>query len=165
VITNDSGSLDRLLAAMSIATGAAAMGTKVHLPLTYWATTAMRKRTQIVKKPFVEKMLGWILPSVPFELKLSTMNAGGLGTAMPRRRMKDMNIADLDEPLRMAEELEVNILICEMSMALTGMSIEDLREYLGMEQCGVATFMSRALDSKVAFSNGTGTGTAFPKAN
>jgi peroxiredoxin family protein len=144
-----SGSLDRLLAAMNIATGAAIMGTKVQMFFTFWATLALRKQTPASNKPFIERLLGWMLPAGPSELKLSCMHWGGLGTAMIRNRMKEQNIADLDELFRMAEELKVTISICDMSMALMGITIDEIRDYPGMEKCGVATFMSHALDSKV----------------
>ena len=38
-----SGDLDKILAAMNIATGAASMGCEVNLFFTFWATPAMRK--------------------------------------------------------------------------------------------------------------------------
>jgi peroxiredoxin family protein len=144
-----SGALDKLLAAMNIATGAASMGCEVHLFFTFWATSAMRKDESRGKKSVMEKVMGMMLPAGLDELKLSTMNMGGLGTAMIKRRMKRKNIADLDKLFKMAEELGVKISICEMSLDLMGMTMDDLRNYPCMEVCGVGTFMGRALESKV----------------
>jgi peroxiredoxin family protein len=144
-----SGTLDKLLAALNIATGAASMGCEVNLFFTFWATSAMRAGTPMKNKTAMERVLGLILPAGARELKLSTMNFGGLGTAMIKRRMKQKNIADLDKLFSMAEELGVKISICEMSMDLMGMTLDDLRRYPGMEVCGVGTFMAHALASKV----------------
>jgi peroxiredoxin family protein len=145
-----SGDLDKILAAMNIATGAASMGCEVNLFFTFWATPAMRKASSAGgKKTTIDKMFAAMLPAGADKLKLSTMHWAGLGTAMIKKRMKDKNAADLNTLLKMAEELDVKIYICEMSMDLMGMTMGDLREYPGMQQCGVGTFMGLALSSKV----------------
>ena len=144
-----SGELDRMLAAMNIATGAASMGIEVHLFFTFWATAAMRKGPFEGQRPFVEKMFGWMLPAGHRQLKLSTMHWAGVGTNMIKNRMKAKDVADLDALFQMASEANVKIHICEMSMDLLGMKIEDLVDYPGMDQCGVATFLADAMESKV----------------
>jgi peroxiredoxin family protein len=144
-----SGDLDKILAAMNIATGAATMGCEVNLFFTFWATPAMRKGSSSRKKTTIDKMFAAMLPAGADQLKLSTMHWAGLGTAMIKKRMKDKNAADLNTLLKMAEELQVKIFICEMSMDLMGMTMDDLREYPGMAECGVGTFMGLALNSKV----------------
>ena len=45
-----SGSLDRLIAAFVLATGAAAMGMQVSMFFTFWATAALRKQAASVSK-------------------------------------------------------------------------------------------------------------------
>jgi peroxiredoxin family protein len=144
-----SGTLDKLLAAMNIATGAASMGCEVHLFFTFWGTSAMRRDESSGKKSVMEKILGMMLPAGVEELKLSTMHMGGIGTAMIKRRMKRKNILNLDKLFQMAEELGVKISICEMSLDLMGMTMDDLRCYPCTEVCGVGTFMAHALESKV----------------
>ena len=47
-----SGSLDRLIAAFVLATGAAAMGMQVSMFFTFWGTSALRRRDVSVKKNF-----------------------------------------------------------------------------------------------------------------
>ncbi|MBT3217883.1 MAG: NADH dehydrogenase FAD-containing subunit [Proteobacteria bacterium] len=144
-----SGELDRMLAAMNIATGAASMGIEVHLFFTFWATSAMRKGPMQGERPFVEKVFGWMLPAGHRQLKLSTMHWAGLGTSVLKTRMKAKNVADLDELFAMASEADVKVHICEMSMDLLGMKLEDLVDYPNMDQCGVATFLGDAMESKV----------------
>jgi peroxiredoxin family protein len=146
-----SGTLDKILAALNIATGAASMGCEVNIFFTFWGTPAMRKKKSGKrKKPMVDRIFGAMLPSGTGGLKLSTMHWGGLGTAMIRRRMKAKHTADVEMLLKMAEELHVKMFICEMSMDLMGMTMDDLRAYPGMEPCGVGSFMELALNSRVA---------------
>ena len=144
-----SGSLDKMLAAMNIATGAAALDFEVGLFFTFWGTPALRKGGLTGKRSFWSRMFGWMLPSGHKDLKLSTMNMGGLGTAMIKKRMRDKRFSDLGQLFEMAKELGVRILVCEMSMDLMGMKMEDLIDYPNMDQCGVATFMAEAAESKV----------------
>ena len=142
-----SGTMDQLLAGMNIATGAAAMGSEVHLFFTFWATAALRAGTFEGKRPLLERMFGWMLPSGMDRTKLSTMNMGGLGTKMMKKRMKAKNVADLKELFEMAEELGVRIHVCDLSMDLLGMTPDDLIDYPDMDYCGVATFLSLAMES------------------
>ncbi len=144
-----SADLDRLLATMIIATGAAAMGMQVNLFFTFWATSSLRNGAFRGKRPLIERMFGWMLPKGRRSLKLSQMHMGGMGTAMIKWRMRDKNVSDLDELFEMAKEMGVKINICEMSMDLLGMKLDDLMDYPDMEVCGVATFLSHAMDSKV----------------
>lgn len=56
-----SGELDKLLASMIIATGAAAMGMKVVLFFTFWGTAALRKPdANVGGKDLMAMMFGWI---------------------------------------------------------------------------------------------------------
>jgi len=142
-----SGSLDKILAAFVIATGAAAMGSEVTMFFTFWGTTALRKKTK-VKKNLISKMFGMMLPTGFKQLKLSQMNMAGMGTEMMKGLMKKKNIASLDEMLAIAEEMEIKIFICEMSMDLMGMKPAEMVDYEHLEYCGVAKFLAEADESR-----------------
>ena len=145
-----SGDLDKLLAALTMATGAASMGTEVCLFFTFWATSALRRqKTLATKRPLMDRALGHMLPRGANGLKLSRMNMGGMGTAMIKQRMRSKQFAGFDELLEMAKESGVSIRVCEMSMDLMGIHKDELIDYPGLEQCGVATFMEAALHSRV----------------
>lgn len=146
-----SGSLDRMLMALNIATGAAAMGCKVRIFFTFWGTTVLRSNNiaDSGDRPFMDRMLGWMLPTGASEMKLSTMNMWGIGRSMIRKRMKEQGAADLDELFEMARESGVEILVCEMSMNLLGLKMEDLCESEGISCCGVGAFLGHALNSKI----------------
>jgi len=145
-----SGDLDKLLAAMIIATGATAMDMKVKLFFTFWATTALRDKTKKAKsKDFMSKMFGAMLPKGTSKLKLSKMNIGGIGKSMLKFLMKKKNVASLDELFKTAAELGVEINVCEMSMDLMGINKEELIDYPNLNICGVATFLVDAEESKI----------------
>jgi peroxiredoxin family protein len=63
--------------------------------------------------------------------------------------MKKKNVASLEQMLAMAEELDVKIFICEMSMDLMGFKKEEMIEYKNLTYCGVAKFLEEAANSKI----------------
>jgi len=145
-----SGDLDKILAAMIIATGAAAFDMKVKLFFTFWAISSLRHPKKYGKgKNFMEKMFGIMLPKGSGKVKLSNMNMGGMGTSMIKGIMKKHHVASLEEMFRTAGELGVEINICEMSMNLMGFKKEEMIDYPAMSVCGVATFLSDAQESKI----------------
>ena len=145
-----SGDLDKLLAALIIATGATAMDTEVKLFFTFWATAALRDKNKKVKgKNFISKLFGLMLPKGSTKVKLSKMNMMGMGTSMMKNLMKKNNVASLEEMLNTAGELGVEINICEMSMELMGFKKEEMIDYPNLNICGVASFLVDAEESKV----------------
>jgi peroxiredoxin family protein len=145
-----SGDLDKILAAMIIATGAAAYDMKVKLFFTFWAISALRDPGRNGKgKNLMEKMFGMMLPKGAGKVKLSKMNMGGMGTMMIKGIMKKHKVASLDQMFRTAGELGVEINICEMSMGLMGFKKEEMIVYPNLTICGVATFLSDAQESKI----------------
>lgn len=145
-----SGDLDKLLAALIIATGATAMDTEVKLFFTFWATAALRDKNKTVKgKKLIPKMFGKMLPKGSTKVKLSKMNMMGMGTSMMKGLMKKNGVASLEEMLETAGKLGVEINICEMSMELMGIQKEEIIDYPNLNICGVATFLCDAEESKV----------------
>jgi peroxiredoxin family protein len=145
-----SGDMDKILAAMIIATGAAAFDMKVKLFFTFWSISALRDRSKTVQgKNFIERMFGMMLPKGSAKLKLSNMNMGGMGTAMIKGIMKKNKVASIEEMLSTAGELGIEINICEMSMNLMGFKKDEMIDYPHMTICGVATFLTDAAESKI----------------
>ena len=145
-----SGDMDKVLASFVIATGAAAMGMDVVMFFTFWGTPVLRdKRKKSGGKDTMGKMFGAMLPKGACEVKLSKMNMGGLGTMMMKSLMKKKNVADLEQMLKLADELEVRIFVCEMSMNLMGFKREEIIDYQNLSYCGVAKFLEEANDSRV----------------
>ena len=144
-----SGELDKIIAAFILATGAASMGTEVSMFFTFWGSASLRAPHKKAKgKNFIEKMFGMMLPKGFKHLKLSNMNMAGMGTLMIKNIMKKKKIPSLEEMLKIAEDLEVQISICEMSMDLMGMKSEEMIDYKFLRYCGVASFLKDAGESK-----------------
>jgi peroxiredoxin family protein len=145
-----SGDMDKILAAFVIATGAVAMGMEAVMFFTFWGTPVLRdKNKKPGQKDIMSKMFGAMLPKGTCEVKLSRMNMAGMGTAMMKSLMKKKNVASLEQMLEMAEELGVNIYVCEMSMDLMGFKREEMINYQNMTFCGVAKFLEEAKDSRI----------------
>ncbi|MGB9609597.1 MAG: DsrE/DsrF/DrsH-like family protein [Bryobacteraceae bacterium] len=146
-----SGDLDRVLAALIIATGASAMFEKVTMFFTFWSIPALRDPNKTSPpKDFMSRLFSWMLPKGAPALKLSKMNMGGMGTAMLKRLMKKKNVLGVQDLLRRAAESGVQICICQMSMDLMGFTSAELIDYPNRTLCGVATFLAEAGTSKVS---------------
>lgn len=138
-----SGNLDKAIASFIIANGAAAMGRKVTMFFTFWGLNILRKPTGgKVKKDFLGRMFGMMMPKGPQKLKLSQMSMGGLGGKMIRYIMKKNNIASLEELIEQGKNQGIRIIACSMSMDLMGIKKEELID--GIEIGGVATYLAAA---------------------
>ncbi len=147
-----SGDLDKHLAAMIIATGAAAMGMKVVMFFTFWGLPALRAPQKKVNgKSIMGKMFGVMLPRGRNKLTLSRMNMAGMGTSMMKNLMKKKNVAGLDEMYEVAAQLAVKIYACQMSMDLMEIRREEMIDYPDLEVCGVATMLAHAKESAIQF--------------
>ena len=145
-----SGELDKQIAAMIIATGAAAMGMKVVMFYTFWGTAALREpKKKVGGKDFMSKMFGFMLPKGRNKTVLSKMHMAGMGTAMLKDLMRKKNVANMDQLFDVAGVMGVEINICEMSMDLMGFKKEEMIDYPNLSVCGVATFLANAKESAV----------------
>jgi len=138
-----SSNLDKAIASFIIANGAAAMGRKVTMFFTFWGLNILRKPTGgNVKKDFLGRMFGMMMPKGSQKLKLSQMNMGGLGGKMIRYIMKKNNVISLEELIEQAREQGIKIIACNMSMDLMGIKKEELVDRI--EIGGVATYLAAA---------------------
>jgi peroxiredoxin family protein len=145
-----SGELDKQIASMIIATGAAAMGMKVVMFYTFWGIAALREPEKKVSgKGFMAKMFGFMLPKGRNKTVLSKMNMAGMGTAMLKDLMKKKNVASMDQLFEIAAMLDIEINICQMSMDLMGFTKEEMIDYPNLNVCGVAGFLANAKESDV----------------
>ncbi|MCF7927671.1 MAG: FAD-dependent oxidoreductase [Spirochaetales bacterium] len=138
-----SDELDRGLATFVIANGAASSGKQVTLFFTFWGLNLLKKQNSPrVKKDFMGKMFGMMLPSHTGKLKLSKLNMGGMGSKMMRKRMKKLNIDSLEQMIHEAKKSGVRIVACRMSMDVMGVKEEELID--GIEIGGVAAYLEAA---------------------
>ncbi len=141
-----SGDLDRVLASFILATGAAAMGQQVRMFFTFWGYNAIRKQRVLSGKNIMEKMMAIMSPSSSQSLPVSQMNFFGIGAKMLRTMMKNKNVASLEDLIKMAREMGVQIIACEMSRDVMGIQDNEILE--GLEPGGVASFLADALKSR-----------------
>lgn len=143
-----SGDLDKVLASFIIANGAASMGRPVTMFFTFWGLNALRKSEKVsVKKSFMDKMFGFMMPRGTKKLKLSKMNMAGMGTQMMKKVMKDKNVDSLEDLMKHAMANGVKLVACTMSMDIMGIKKEELID--GIEYAGVATYLGDAEESNV----------------
>ncbi len=139
VFSND---LDKALASFIIANGAKASGKDVTMFFTFWGLNILRKSNVSVKKGFIDKMFGFMMPKGAEKLTLSKMNMGGMGSAMMKWVMKNKNISTLSELIQQAQDSGVKFIACNMSMDVMGIKEEELID--GVEIGGVAKYISES---------------------
>jgi peroxiredoxin family protein/TusA-related sulfurtransferase len=143
-----SGELDKAIASFIIANGAASMGRKVTMFFTFWGLNVLRKSEHVaVKKTFIEKMFGMMMPRGSKKLGLSKMNMAGMGSKMIRGVMKSKNVSSLEELIEAAINNGVEIIACQMSMDIMGITQEELID--GVKFGGVAAYLGEAEESNV----------------
>lgn len=143
-----SGDLDRVLAALIIATGAAAMGQKVDMFFTFWGLATLKKSTELDGKTLLQRMMSVMTPGSSQTLPISRMNYFGVGSRMLRAMMKQQNVESLEALMDLARELGVTITACDMSQSVMGIRDTELMD--GVDHGGVGTFLGSALRSKAA---------------
>ncbi len=144
-----SGDLDKTIAAFIMANGAAAMGRKVTIFFTFWGLNILRRPKKVrVKKAFIEKMFGKMMPRGTKKLGLSRMNMGGKGAKMIRKIMKKKGVSSLEELMQSAIDHGVRLVACQMSMDIMGIHKEELID--GVELGGVSTFLGSGEQSDMS---------------
>ncbi|WLR48687.1 DsrE/DsrF/DrsH-like family protein [Halobacillus litoralis] len=143
-----SGDYDKAMAAYIIANGAAAYDHEVTIFHTFWGLNALRKDENIqVKKGFMEKMFGKMMPRGADKMGISKMNFAGFGPKMIKDVMKKHNAMPLPDLIDMAQEQEINLVACTMTMDLLGLQKEELLD--DIQYAGVAAYLGDAEDGNV----------------
>ena len=119
-----SGTIDKLSAAATLLTGAAAMGKQVTLFLTYWGVVAFRKDDWKTNRRFSKDFEDYAGPAM--------------------EQMKAKGVRPWMETLKDAMELgNVTVKACSATMDLFDIKLEDLEPVVS-EVTGVATFVEDA---------------------
>lgn len=137
-----SGDMDKALASMIIASGAAALGKEVTIFFTFWGLSILKKPNIHAKKKGMASMFDKMLPHNADKLPLSKMNMGGMGSKMMKKVMKEKNVDSLPVMIEKAHELGVKFVACTMSMDIMGISKEELMDFV--EYGGVAAYLGDA---------------------
>jgi len=143
-----SGDYDKAMAAYIIANGAAAYDHEVTIFHTFWGLNALRKDEEMkIKKGFMEKMFGKMMPRGAEKMGLSKMNFAGFGPKMIKDVMKKHNALSLEQLIEMAQEQDIKLVACTMTMDLLGLQQEELLD--SIEYAGVAAYLADAEDGNV----------------
>ncbi len=122
------------------------MGKDVSLFFTFWGLNILRKPKKVkVKKSFIEKMFGKMMPRGTEKLPISNMNMAGIGPKMIKKIMKMKNVDSLQVLMKTAMDMGVKVTACGMSMDIMGIKKEELID--GVEIAGVATYLGDTQDS------------------
>lgn len=144
-----SGDLDKAIASFIIANAAAAMGRKVSMFFTFWGLNVLRKPERVkMKKDFMSKMFGMMMPRGSKRLALSKMNMGGMGAKMIRGVMKNKNVDSLEDLIKLAMANGVEVIACSMSMDVMGINQEELID--GVKLAGAAAMLANAEESDMS---------------
>ncbi|AWG44712.1 hypothetical protein BEH_25470 (plasmid) [Priestia filamentosa] len=143
-----SGDYDKAMAAYIIANGAAAYDHEVTIFHTFWGLNALRKEELVpVKKGFLEKMFGKMMPRGADKMGLSKMNFAGMGPKMIKNVIKKHNALTLPQLIEMAQEQDVKLVACTMTMDLLGLQEKELLD--DIDYAGVAAYLADAEDGNV----------------
>lgn len=144
-----SGELDRALAGFMLATTAASMGMRVTMFFTFWGLNILKPNEGPAAGKGLRKMLNLMNRGGTRRLKLSRFNMLGMGTAMIKMLMRDINLPSLDEMIAMAKEMDVHFVACTTSCGLMGINKGELRDDLVDSWVGAATYLGEAAEADV----------------
>jgi len=142
-----SGDMDKVFAAFSIATTAAAMGMEASMFFTFWGLKAIQKGN-LTGRGLFGRMMGLMNRGGIDRIGPSRFNFGGMGRWMFKKMMKDKGATSLPELRQTAIELGVKLLGCHMSMAVMEISREDLIDEVS-DVVGAATMVAEASQSDI----------------
>jgi peroxiredoxin family protein len=151
-----SGEFDKVMAALIIANGAAAMGDDVTIFCTFWGLNILRKPEKVAvaasadgngKKSMLQSMFGRMMPKGTKRLGLSKMNFAGAGAPMMRKATKDAGGMSLEELFDTAREQGVKFVACTLSMDILGFKEDELIDDIEFE--GVAAYLEHADEANV----------------
>ena len=95
----------------------------------------------------MEKMFGKMMPRGSEKMGLSKMNFAGMGPKMIKGIMKKHNALTVSQLIEMAQEQDVKLVACTMTMDLLGLGQSELLD--GIEYAGVAAYLADAEDGNV----------------
>jgi peroxiredoxin family protein len=142
-----SGDMDKLFAAFSIATGAAASNMDVTMFFTFWGLRALKKKAR-TGRSFFGRLLGIFYGGDIDRSTPSKMSFGGIGRWMFKKMLKAKRVPSLAQLRQTAVDLGVKLYGCQMSMEVMEIPREKMIDEVA--QCvGVATFIEQAQQADV----------------
>src|SRR3954453_17117859 len=149
LIIDYSGDLEKVWAAMILASTAGAMGVKCRVFVTFWGLQAfVRDDRRVTGDNWMQRMLSVMQRPGISHRKLSKMNFLGMGPWMMGRLAKLYGVASPKELLEAAQAMGVEFIPCQMTMDMFGLKPEDMIEGMG-EPAGAATVIGLLTENSI----------------
>ncbi len=132
-----SGDFDKAIAAFTLATGAAAFNYEVNMFFTFWGLNIIKKKKgrSFTGRGFLSRTFGFLMGGFR-KLPMSRLNFMGFSPKIMTHLTKKRGVATLNELLEAAIMLKINFYVCDMSMNILGISMNDfiseVKEVLGV---------------------------------
>jgi peroxiredoxin family protein len=146
------GTLDQAYPPLVMATTAASMGWEVAIFFTFYGLDIVHKQRlpKLAVSPVGNPAMPPPVKSVPIHIPTMVGALPGMKTAatkMMKSWMSKANLASIPELLEIGKELGIRMYACNTTLAVMGVSKEDLIE--GVEFAGAPAFLDFAGDSDV----------------
>ena len=149
LIINYSGDLEKVWAALILASTSGAMAVRTRVFVTFWGLQVFVKDSKrITGENWMQKMLSFMQRPGVSHRKLSKMNFLGMGPWMMGSLAKRYGVASPKELLEAAQEMGVEFIPCQMTMDMFGLKREDMIDGLG-EPVGAATVIGLITENSV----------------
>jgi len=146
-----SGDFDKVVAAFTMATGAAATNRKVTMFFTFWGLNVLKKQQgrAWLGQGILAKAFNFLMGGRK-TLPLSRLNFAGVSPALMSSMMKKHHVATLPELIEAAHALGIRLLACEMALHILELERSDLIEEVE-DVVGVATFLNESENGHIIF--------------
>ena len=149
LIIDYSGDLEKVWAALILASTGGAMGVRTRVFVTFWGLQVFVKDSKrITGQNWMQKMLSAMQRPGISHRKLSKMNFLGMGPWMMGRLARQYGVASPKELLEAAQALGVEFIPCQMTMDMFGLKPEDMIEGMS-EPVGAATVIGLMTDNSI----------------
>ena len=142
-----SGDMDKIFAAFTLATAAAAAGMDTTMFFTFWGIKAIQKGNP-TGTGLMGKMLSLMNRGGINRIGPSRLNFGGVGRWMFKKMMSSKGVTSLEELRQTVIDLGVHILVCKTSMDVMEIKREDLIDEVE-DIVGAARAIKDAAESKI----------------
>ena len=149
LIIDYSGDLEKVWAALILASTSGAMGVRTRVFVTFWGLQVFVKDSKrITGQNWMQKMLSAMQRPGVSHRKLSKMNFLGMGPWMMGRLARQYGVASPKELLEAAQALGVEFIPCQMTMDMFGLKPSDMIEGLS-EPVGAATVIGLMTENSI----------------
>ncbi len=144
-----SGDMDKVFAAYTLASTAAAAGMETTMFFTFWGLKAVQKGN-FTGKGAMGKILGLMNRGGLERLGPSKFNFGGMGRWMFKKMMSSKGVSGLNDLRQSCLELGVHLVACKMSMDVMEIKRDDLIPEVE-NVAGAATVIKQASQSHINY--------------